>query len=141
MANTGVKTVLEETKEKLDGYIQDYNKALLNKDLAAKNEAEANIKGAVKDYKKQKFDSVLYALKQKDNPLAAAIEQLTYTTLRAKSVKEDGIETGMELVDSDVRIDLVRVCEYCNISALWKYKVEKLGLLLALMNKLLPKKA
>lgn len=126
------KTVLEETREKLEGYCDDYNKALLGKDMAAKNEAEANIKDALKQYKKQKFDSVLYQLKQEENPVLAAVRQLTYPILRSKIVRDEGIETGIELVESEARINLVKVCEYCGLSTVWQYKVEKIGLLLAL---------
>lgn len=126
------KSVLEQTMEKANGYVQAYNEALLAKNLSAKAEAEENLKGALKEYKKQKLDSVLYHLKQEENPVMAAVRQLTYPVMRSKIVREEGIETGIELVETNVRIPLVKVCEYCGLSTVWQYKVEKLALLLSL---------
>ena len=126
------KTICEEIREKLEAAVSDYNKAILAKDFNAKNEAETNVKGYVAEYKKAKQDSVLYQLSQEAEPMVAAVKMLTYPILRAKSVKEDGIETGMELVDSEARINLVKVAERCKLPTAWQYKVEKLGLLLSL---------
>lgn len=125
-------TILEETMTKINGYVDAYNKALLSKAFEAKDEAKSNIDGAIADYKKQKLDSVLYHLSQESDPMMAAVKMLTYNVPRAKVVKEDGVETGIEIVDSPVRVNLVKVAERCNLSTVWKYKVEKLGLLLSL---------
>lgn len=126
------KTIVEEIREKLEGYVGDYNKALLKKDFNALKEAETNIDGEVKAYKKAKQDSVLYALSQEEDPMMAAVKMLTYPVLRAKLVKEEGEVTGMELVEQDARISLVKVAERCKLPTAWQYKVEKLGLLLSL---------
>lgn len=126
------KTVCEEIRERLEGYVADYNKALLNKDFNAKQEAETNIKGTVTEYKKARQDAVLYQLSQEADPMMAAIKMLTYTILRPKVMKEEGIETGIELVEAEARINLVKVAERCKLPTAWQYKVEKLGLLLSL---------
>ena len=126
------KTICEEIREKLEAAVSDYNKALLNKDFNAKTEAETNIKGYVAEYKKAKQDSVLYQLSKEAEPMVAAVKMLTYPVLRAKSVKEDGIETGMELVESDARVNLVKVAERAKLPTDWQYQVEKIGLLLSL---------
>lgn len=127
-----MKTILEKTRETLEGLVAKYNKAIVDKSLEAKTEAETAIKSALKDYRKQKLDSVLYRLKQEQNPMMAAVKMLTYPILRTKVIREEGIETRIDLVESNVRVDLVKVAEYCGLSSLWKYKVEKLGLLLAM---------
>lgn len=126
------KTICEEIREKLEAAIGDYNKALLNKDFEAKTEAETNIKGYVAEYKKAKQDAVLYQLSLEADPMMAAVKMLTYPILRAKSVKEDGIETGMELVEGEARVNLVKVAERAKLPTAWQYKVEKIGLLLSL---------
>lgn len=127
------KTVLETIKERLDGFVTDYNKAYLAKSFDSLHEAETNLNTELKAYKKAAFDAVLYRLKSTDNPVLEAVKQLTYGVFRTKAVKDDnGNEIGIELTPSDARIDLVKVCEYCELSTVWKYKVEKLALLLAL---------
>ena len=127
------KTVLETSAERLKEFVEDYNKAFLAKSLDSMHEAEENLNKELKAYKKAAFDAVLYRLKGAENPVLEAVKELTYGVFRAKKVRDDnGNETGIELVPSDARIDLVRVCEYCEISTVWRYKVEKLALLLAL---------
>lgn len=126
------KTVCEEIREKLEGAVADYNKALMNKDFNGKQEAETNIKGYISDYKKAKQDAVLYQLSLEEEPMVAAVKMLTYPILRAKPVKEDGIETGVELVETDARVNLVKVAERAKVCPDWQYKVEKIGLLLSL---------
>ena len=127
------KTVLEQSKERLDGFVNDYNKAFLAKNFEGVKEAEENLSKELKAYKKAASDACLYHLKGEENPVLAAVKQLTYGVFRTKTVRDDnGNEHGIELVPSEARIDLVKVCEYCDLPTVWKYKVEKLALLLAL---------
>lgn len=127
------KTVLETSAERLNGFVDDYNKAYLAKSLDGISDAEENIKKELKAYRKAAFESVLYRLKQTENPVAEAVKQLTYGVFRTKAVRDDnGKQIGIELVPSEDRINLVKVCEYCDLPTAWQYKVEKLALLLAL---------
>jgi len=126
------KTVLEQSAERLNGFVNDYNKAFLAKSFEAIKEAEENLNKELKAYKKAACDAVLYRLKGTENPVLEAVKQLTYEVFRTKMVKDDnGNDRGIELVPTDARIDLVKVCEYCELPTVWKYKVEKLALLLA----------
>lgn len=127
------KTILETSAERLNKFVDDYNKAFLAKSLDGMKDAEENLTKELKAYKKAAFEAVLNRLKKSDNPVLEAVKQLTYGVFRAKTVKDDnGNEAGIELVPTDARIDLVKVCEHCELSTVWKYKVEKLALLLAL---------
>lgn len=127
------KTVLEMSAERLNGYVADYNKAFLAKSFEAIREADENLTRELKAYKQAACDATMYRLKNSENPILEAVKQLTYEVFRAKTVKDDnGNDCGIELVVSEARIDLVKVCEYCNLPTVWKYKVEKLALLLAL---------
>lgn len=127
------KTVLEQSAERLAGFVDDYNKAFMAKSFDGIKDAEENLKKELKAYKKAASDAVLYRLSGTDNPVLEAVKQLTYQVFRTKMVKDDnGNDCGIELVPTDARIDLVKVCEYCKLSTNWQYKVEKLALLLAL---------
>ena len=127
------KTVLEQSAKRLEGFVGEYNKAFLSKNFEAIKEAEENLTKELKVYKKAASDAVLYRLKGTENPVLEAVKQLTYEVFRTKTVKDDnGNDCGIELVVADARIDLVKVCEYCGLPTVWKYKVEKLALLLAL---------
>ena len=55
------KTVLETIKEKLDGYVQDYNKAYLAKSFDSLHEAETNLNSELKAYKKAAFSAEKHA--------------------------------------------------------------------------------
>lgn len=131
MANP-VEKIVDTIRKNCEKYVAEYNKAFQQKNFDALAEAETNLNGELKRYRKQKADDVVAALAKTENPVKAAIEQLTYGILKTRKTREEGVETGIELVESEVHVDLVKVCEAAGLKTDWQYRVEYLGLVLAM---------
>lgn len=124
--------IIDTIRKNCDGFVQAYNEALRNREYRNREDAETNLNAELKRYRKQKADDVIAMLAKDENPILAAVQTLEYPVLKAKKVREDGVETGIELVESNVRVDLVKVCEAAGLPTAWQYKVEYLGLVMAI---------
>ena len=127
-----VEKIIDTIRKNCEGFVQAYNEALRNGEYRNREEAETNLKAELKRYRKQKADDVVSALSKEENPIMAAVMMLEYPVLKDKKVREDGVETGIELVEQNVRVDLVKVAEASGLSTVWQYKVEYLGLVMAI---------
>ena len=127
-----MEKILDTIRKNCEGFVTAYNEALRKEDFRAREEAENNLKSELKRYAKQKGDIVVTTLAREKNPVLAAVKTLTYPILKSKKVREDGVETGVELVEDVVRVDLVKVCEAAGLPTAWQYKVEYLGLVMSM---------
>lgn len=127
-----VEKIIDTIRKNCEGFVNAYNEALRNDEYRNREEAETSLNTELKRYRKQKADDVVSALAKEENPVLAAVRMLEYPVLKARKVREDGVETGIELVEQNVRVDLVKVCEAAGLPTAWQYKVEYLGLVMAI---------
>ena len=126
---------LNELRAACEGHIKAYNEALKKNDFKAMTTIEGNLKDAEGEYATQSRNELFDACKATSNPILEGVKRHNYPILRHRLVKDDGVITGMELVDDRVKqIDLVQLCKWCGLPVLWQYKVEKMGELLALRS-------
>lgn len=124
---------LMELRKLCEESIADWNKAMKENDAAAMARVEDVLREREGDYAKQSADELYQRCKETGDPILAAIRAYSYPILKHKIEREDGVVTGMVIVDDrEKQVDLIKLCKYCELVDLWKYKVEKLGMLLAL---------
>lgn len=125
---------LDSLRKDIEVRINAYNALIAKKgDFAALNRIESEIRDAEAAYADQQMHEVFSECKKQPEPVLAAVERYDYPVLAHRLNREDGIVTGMELVeDRTKQIDLVKLCKALGIAHLWEYKVEKFGNLLCM---------
>lgn len=130
---TDQKTILNELRANIVAKIEEFNKALVDNDLAKTSTIEEELKLLEAEYAKEKQTDVFVQLKHTPEPLIEAIKKHTYFVVSHKSVREDGILKGFEVNDEKPKIiDLVSFCTFCNLPTTWRFKVERFNQLLTL---------
>ena len=129
--STAVEKLVDIYAANIDKYAEAYNKAFREKDMTALMEAETNLKGELKRYAGQKATDVANNLAKAANPIKEAISQMTYEIKASKKTRNEGVETGVEIVSKDVPIDLVAVCNAANLPTAWVYSLEYLAYMIA----------
>lgn len=124
---------LNELRKLCEESIVEWNKAFKANDAAAMNRIEETLRDQEGDYAKQSANELYQRCKETGAPIIAAVRAYSYPILKHRVEREDGVITGMVIVDDrEKQIDLIKLCEYCELPTMWKYKVEKMGMLLAL---------
>ena len=124
-------SILEEIRGKIDTLVENWREAFSKNDLSGCHANEALITEQLKDYKKQSLNCAMFALKQQDDPMRAAVTQVTYDTLRFKHDRVEGIEVGAHIEPSTERFDLVQVAKFCGKPTDFQYDIDKLSQLFA----------
>lgn len=113
--------------------INEYNEVLKENDLAKATRIEQELKETESSYAELKSVEVFGELKEKENPVREAIATHSYLVVSHKTLREDGVVKGFEIIEDKVRqIDLVKFCEFCKLDTMWKYGVERFNQLLAM---------
>lgn len=122
---------LPEIEQEIKDTVAAYNKAFKEGDAREMASLEASLRESEKDYAAKKRDMVFAELRKEENPVLAGIKQYEYPILRHRKTSEGGVQTGIEVSAGMKPVDLVKLCNFCDLPDTWKYKVEKLNLLLA----------
>lgn len=131
--SANVSKRLAELRKEIEGYIDDYNKAMRENDLAKAMSIEAKLKETEGEYAAEKATEVFNDLAKTENPIKAAIEKHSYLVIGHRNEREEGVVTGFSLVEDKVRqIDLVKFCKHNKLDTAWQYMVERFNQLLAL---------
>ena len=125
-------TELNAIRARLEARVADYVNALSTNDMNAINSIEAAMKQDEKEYAEEAKCIAFSACKSFENPVLEAVKMHDYRILTHRIVREDGVPVGVEIVEKNKDVDLVKFCAYIGISHLWEYKVEKLGNLLCI---------
>lgn len=125
---------LERLQKDIEARIDAYNKMIVKKgDLTRLNRIENELRDAEAAYTEQQMRETFEWCKKQDEPILAAVKRYDYPVLAHRLIREDGIVTGMELVEGRTKqIDLVKLCKALGLSHLWEYKVERFGNLLCM---------
>lgn len=124
----GLPEILAEHKESIDSY----NAALkAGKSLEEMSRIEETIREAESSYAAAKKNTVFADLKKTENPVLEGVKLYSYEVLGHKLKREDGVVTGVEASTRDKCVDLVDLCSFCGLPTAWKYRVEKMNLVLA----------
>lgn len=126
--------VLESLRRDIEVRIDAYNKQIVKKgDFAVMNRIESEIRDAEVAYGEEQMRETFSWCKKQEEPILAAVKRYDYPVLAHRLIREEGIVTGMELVeDRTKQIDLVKLCKVLGMSHLWEYKVERFGNLLCM---------
>lgn len=134
MATNNIKT-LDTLQSQLVGQVDDYNKALANKDLTVMNALESAIKDTEAEYAEMKALAVYRSLYVEGNPvetIKAAVVQYGYEILGHHDKKEDDVILEREVIAKSRQIDLLKMCKYLSLPIHWQYTVEKLNQIMTL---------
>lgn len=128
-----IKKKISELRKEVVAKINEYNEALKENDLAKATRIEQELKETEASYAELKSDEVFTELKEKENPVREAITTHSYLVISHKTLREDGVVKGFEIIEDKVRqIDLVKFCKFCNLDTMWQYNVERFNQLLAM---------
>lgn len=128
-----IKKKISELREEIVAKIGEYNEALKENDLAKATRIEQELKETEASYAELKSVEVFTELKEKENPVREAITTHSYLVISHKTLREDGVVKGFEIIEDKVRqIDLVKFCKFCNLDTMWQYNVERFNQLLAM---------
>ena len=132
MSENVVKKDLPIIEGEIDQLIADYRTALEANNFKAMTSIEEDLKKAEADYASAKRDKVFAQLRETGAPVLEGIKLYEYETIGHRVEKDDdGSPTGLQKTIRLKQVDLVKLCKFCNISDVWKYKVERMNLLLA----------
>ena len=124
----GLPEILADHKEAL----ASYNEALrAGKSLEEMSRIEETIREVESSYATAKKNTVFADLKKTENPVLEGVKLYSYEVLGHKLKREDGVVTGVEASTRDKCVDLVDLCGFCGLPTAWKYRVERLNLVLA----------
>lgn len=124
----GLPEILAEHK----AAIASYNEALnAGKSLEEMSRIEGEIREVESSYAAAKKNMVFASLKATENPVLEGVRLYSYEVLGHKIKREDGVVTGVEASTRDKCVDLVDLCSFCGLPTAWKYRVEKMNLVLA----------
>lgn len=124
--------ILEESKNEINNLIETANKHFKAGNLAEYNKTIAKLHETEKAYAKF-YATVIYdELKIKDEPVIEAIKRYSYTIIKHKETKDDGKVAGVEKIDRDKQIDLLKFCEYSKLDTDWQFSAQKFNQLLCL---------
>lgn len=128
-----MKKIVTERRTAIIEKIDEYNEALKENDAAKMGRIEQELKEAESAYSEAKCKEVFKELKQADNPIKAAVEKHSYLVVSHKTIREDGVVKGFEIVEDKPRqIDLVKLAKLCNVSPMWEHSVQRFNQLLAM---------
>ena len=128
-----MKKIVTERRTAIIEKIDEYNEALKENDAAKMGRIEQELKEAESAYSEAKCKEVFKELKQADNPIKAAVEKHSYLVVSHKTIREDGVVKGFEIVEDKPRqIDLVKLAKSCNVSPMWEHSVQRFNQLLAM---------
>lgn len=124
----GLPEILAEHK----AAIASYNEALnAGKSLEEMSRIEGEIREVESSYAAAKKNMVFASLKATENPVLEGVRLYSYEVLGHKLKREDGVVTGVEASTRDKCVDLVDLCSFCGLPTAWKYRVERMNLVLA----------
>lgn len=110
-----------------------YREALKGNNLKDSERALNALKDAEKEYAKVKKNLVFHNLSDKENPMYEAILMNKYGVVSHKIIRENGSVVDVQEEMKNRKIDLLEFAEYCKMSTMWGYEVEKFGQILAIM--------
>lgn len=123
---------LEEIRKDIDSGVQAMIEAQRANDLRAMTKAEDAVKEAEKEYADEAQWQAFSVLKTAENPMVEAARQRVFGVLGHRPLKENGIQTGFEVVPKEKQIDLLALSAFCEKDTTWGYKVEKFNQLLTM---------
>lgn len=141
MATNKKANVLATLKTQMEKLIADGTKAIGKSDLSALYKAEEALNKAEKEYEKVLVTILYDELLATAEPIVEAIKRYSYKTLRHRDKKSEGESKkviGLELVEKERQIDLLKFCEYSKsaggveLPTDWQYAAAKLNQLLCL---------
>lgn len=125
--------VVQNKRNEIIAKIAECNEILKEGDKTKFDCAEQELRELETTYAEEKAVEVFCELKEQENPVEAAIRMHSYPVVGYKTIREDGLVRGFEIVEDKPRqIDLVKLCKFCDLPTEWQYKVEKFNKLLAL---------
>ena len=129
-----IKKLLSQQHDEIAAKIGEYNAALKENDFATMSRVEGELKEAEASYAETKCTEVFTELAKAESPVKAAIAAHSYLVVSHRNKRgEGGVIEGFEIVEDKVRqIDLVKFCDFCHLSTMWQYAVERFNQLLAL---------
>lgn len=141
MATNKKANVLATIKTQMEKLIADGTKAILKSDLSALYKAEEALNKAEKEYERVLVTIIYDELLATTEPIVEAIKRYSYKTLRHRDKKSEGESKkviGLELVEKERQLDLLKFCEYSKsaggveLPTDWQYAAAKLNQLLCL---------
>lgn len=132
---------LAKLKSEMDKAIERGTKAIIKGDLPALYSAEETLSKQEKEYDKLVATMLYDELLATAEPIVEAIKRYSYKTLKHREKKSEGEDKkviGLELVEKERQIDLLKLCEYsknngaAQLPTDWQYAVSKLNQLLCL---------
>ncbi len=125
---------LEKAMADIEAKKAEWYKAFEANDAAAMNNSEVAMRAAEKDYNEISMQQALDECKHEGaDPVISAIYKFVYPVIRHKLVKEDGIVTGIELINGTKNFDLVKVLEHYRLPYhTATYTMERAGVLMVM---------
>lgn len=130
-----VKMSKDELRIKAVDLVTSYNEAMTKDSLSAVQEIEDDIAEVIKRYGAVSKDECFSALLRSDDPMLAAVKQLTYRVIKTKDVAIEGSKLKRrEIVDAEKAIDLrdlhKKAIHGIGKNPQWVYAVEKMNCLM-----------
>ena len=133
--------VLASLRKTLDDLAAEGTKAIQKGDLPALYGVEERLSKAEKEYETHLATMIYDDLLSKEDPMVEAIRRYSYITLRHRDKKSEGEKKrviGIEIVEKERQIDLLKLCEYSKHAGCgvlpdeWQYAASRLNQLLCL---------
>ena len=125
---------LKQIMTEIEQGVAAYNDAVKKNDMKAANVAEQMLKASEAEYLEHKQHEVFCALKAQEKPMLAAVRQYSFPVVKHRAVKEGGVVLGIELIERERQIDLVKLSKFCELDTTWALKVELFGQLLCMRS-------
>lgn len=132
--NTRVVDPLAQAKAKIDADVAKANAAYQAGNLTEYNSALAELVKHEEEYREGKTKCVYDDLLTQELPINAAIMKYSFPIVKHREIKDNETHTviGIETVERDRQIDLLRFCKYGKLNEDWQYTVQKFNQLLCL---------
>lgn len=131
MANMNSVRDLADIEKDIDKTIESYNTAFKASKLSEMAAAEEKLKKFESEFALTKQNREFAILKTKDEPVVEGIKLFEFDVLAHSPIREDGVLLGIKKAVRQRKVNLVALCEFCGLSTVWQYKVEKMNLLFA----------
>lgn len=128
-------TTKAELREKAEALVLEYNAAIQNGDFNTATKLNAEIEQAVNEHTSIARDECFARLLATDDPMLAAVKELSFMTIRARDTKEGDEKIPVRVIeDSEKAIDLLKLhkasADGIGKDANWAPMIEKLNFLM-----------
>lgn len=128
-------TTKAELRVKAEDLVLEYNDAVQNGDFNTATKLNAEIEQAVNEYTSIARDECFDRLKATDDPMLAAVKELSFMTIRAKDTKVGDEKIPVRVIeDSEKAIDLLKLHKAVKggigKDEKWAVMIEKLNFLM-----------